>query len=87
MNSTGDRAVLGTATDITERKKAEDEVRESGRRFRELADMLPQAVAEFDTMGNFTYGNMNGLELFGLTKSEFDEKKHNFSEMFYPAGP
>lgn len=84
MNSTGDKAVLGAATDITERKKAEDEVRESGRRFRELADMLPQAVAEFDTMGNFTYGNMNGLELFGLTKREFDEKKHNFSEMFIP---
>jgi len=82
INSTGDKAILGVATDITERKKAEDEARESMRRFRELADMLPQAVAEFDTMGNFTYGNMNGLELFGLTKNEFEERKYNFSEMF-----
>ncbi len=38
-------SVVGTQQDITERKRAEQELRESERRFRELFDLLPAAIS------------------------------------------
>jgi PAS domain S-box-containing protein len=40
--------ILSITRDITERIRAEEAVRESERRFRDLAELLPQAVFEFD---------------------------------------
>ncbi len=36
-------------------------------RFREIADLLPQAIFELDPAGRLTYINKMGLETFGLT--------------------
>jgi PAS domain S-box-containing protein len=84
LSSTGTAAVLGVSTDITEYKRSEKASKENERRFRELADLLPQAVAEFDMQGNFTYGNACGLEIFGYTQKEFEENTFNLSQMFIP---
>lgn len=66
----GKRATLGNFMDITERKRAEEALRESEKRFRELADLLPQAVWETDVMGNFTFVNRHGFLSFGYSPGE-----------------
>ncbi len=53
--------------DITERKNAEEKLKISETRYRELAELLPQAVAEMDMSGNFVFVNESGLKLFGYS--------------------
>ena len=56
--------------EITERKRAQDALNESERRFRELSDMLPQIIFETDTEGNLTYANRIAFEKFGYTPQD-----------------
>ena len=62
--------IRGILMDITERKKAEDALNESERRFRELADLLPQGIYESDLSGRITYGNRLALEMFGYSAED-----------------
>ncbi|MCU0630011.1 MAG: PAS domain S-box protein [Methanoregulaceae archaeon] len=57
--------------DITERKEAERALNESEKRFRELSDLLPQAVFEADTAGNLTYANRMAFAMYGYTREDF----------------
>ncbi len=51
--------------DITERLKAEQALRDSEQRFKELADALPQTVFELDLDGMITFVNRTALDTFG----------------------
>jgi len=51
--------------EITERKRAEEALNESEKRFRELSDLLPQTIFESDLNGNLTYANRIAFEMFG----------------------
>jgi PAS domain S-box-containing protein len=53
--------------EITDWKKAEAALNESERRFRELADLLPQGIYEADADGRMTYVNRFALEMSGYT--------------------
>jgi len=71
--STGDEILLHTIWwDISERKRALEKLQESEERFRDLADMLPEAVFEIDTNMQLTYVNQKAYELFGYTEEDFD---------------
>jgi PAS domain S-box-containing protein len=61
--------VQGVARDVTERKRMEDALRESERRFREMTDMLPEIVFELDANGELTFLNQAELKMLG-----YDEK-------------
>ena len=45
---------------------------ESERKYRELADSLPQIVFETDEKGKLTFVNQNAFAVFGYTQSDFN---------------
>ena len=62
----------GLARDITEKKSAEEALNKSERRFRELADLLPQGIYEADVNGRMTYVNRRALEMFGYAAEDVE---------------
>jgi len=52
--------------------KAMEELKESERRYREIADFLPQVVFELDLEGRLTFSNRTAFQWFGYTQEEFD---------------
>ncbi|MGZ5307546.1 MAG: PAS domain S-box protein, partial [Actinomycetota bacterium] len=59
--------VLGTYMDISARREAEDALRESERRFQELADAMPQMVWTARPDGWLDYFNRRWFDYTGLT--------------------
>ena len=57
---------------MTERKRAEQKVRESARRIRELTESLSEVIFETDMVGNLTFVNRAGLQEFGYTKEQVE---------------
>lgn len=58
------------AWEIKKRKQAEEELRKSEERFRQLAEVFPETIFESDIQGNVTYANEHGLNKFGLTQED-----------------
>jgi len=58
--------------EITERKRAEEALNESEKRFRDLADLLPQGIFEADIDGRMTYVNRIALEMSGYTAEDVE---------------
>ena len=73
----------GVSRDITERKRAEEALRESEEKFKDLSEQLPQTIFEIDLGGNFTYANRYGLEFHGYTLDEIT-KDINAIDFFVP---
>lgn len=67
-----------TSRDITERIKTQEELAKSEQKYRELAEMLPQAVYELDAGGIPTYLNKAGLKAFGIDKKIAGSKAFDF---------
>jgi len=70
--------------DITKRKKAEEALRESEKRFRELAELLPETVYETDMHGILTFVNRKAFDRFGYTQEDFAGGGFNALEMVVP---
>ena len=66
-----------------ERKQTEGALRESERKYKELADLLPQYVFEADVKFNFTFINRYGLDSAGYTQEDIDGGL-NALQMFIP---
>jgi PAS domain S-box-containing protein len=69
--------------DVTRQKRAEEALRESEERFRELAEMLPEVVFETDWDLKLTYANRRAYELFGYTEEDLVNGLNGF-DMFIP---
>ena len=59
------QVLIGVNIDITDRKRAESELRESERRFREMLDLLPVAIYTTDGEGHLTYFNPAAIQFSG----------------------
>jgi len=69
----GKPATLNFITDITRRKQAEEALKESERKHRELVDFLPISLFEMDLQGNITSANPAVYELFGYVQSDLEK--------------
>ena len=66
----GQFGVLGIYRDISDKHKSEQALRQSERRFRDMADLLPAIITEFDMDYKLKYTNKLGMETFGLSPED-----------------
>jgi PAS domain S-box-containing protein len=73
---------IGTTVDITERKQAEEKIREQEVEFRQILDAAPQFLFVLGSDGSRLYANQSVLEFRGLPIEEW--QKLDFRERFHP---
>jgi diguanylate cyclase (GGDEF)-like protein/PAS domain S-box-containing protein len=73
-------AILGVSRDITDRKKADEALKESEERYRNLFEESRDAIMITDGQGNFLDLNKAALDLFGYSREEIGLK--NFREFY-----
>jgi len=71
LHEPGVGGIVANYRDVTERKRAEEALRESERRFRTLAEALPHMVWTSEPDGTPDYLNSRNTEYTGLTPEQF----------------
>ncbi len=80
----GGTLVVGMLQDITARVKADQELKESEKRYRDLANLLPQTVFETDLKGRVTFTNRAGFEAFGYSPNDL-KNGLNVAQLYAPS--
>jgi PAS domain S-box-containing protein len=75
--------ILCVGNDITQRKQAEEALRESEQRFREMAALLPTIICEMDTDLRITYVNEVGFEKLGYSEDDLAAGIHGM-DLIHP---
>lgn len=75
--------LFGTLVDITAQKEAELLLAASEKKYKDLAELLPQTVFEFDLNAKVTFANKAGFDAFGYTPEDF-EKGLNVFQLIIP---
>jgi PAS domain S-box-containing protein len=70
FNSNGEYQILGVSTEITERKRIEEALRESEQRYRLLIEKMNDGVIIIEPNGLISYANEKILEMTGYSLSE-----------------
>src|SRR5207249_2240289 len=69
-DESGNLEYVGSAMDITVERRAEDELRKSEEKYRDLVDLSPDAIYVVDKEGKFIFANPAGLELLRCTAQD-----------------
>ncbi len=72
--------VRGLATDITEEKEAERELKEREARLSALFDTMAEGLMFIEPSGNITYANPASEELLRLDRATMEQRKYNDTE-------
>lgn len=72
----------GVGTDITERKRAQEALATSEKRFRDVADHAQECFWEIDAKGRYTYVSQTIKRILGYTPEEVLQK--NYHDFFHP---
>ena len=73
---------IGTIQDITEKKRVEQIIEESEKKFRTLSDVIPQHIWTSDAEGNLNYFNKSVYTFTGLDPADSDPK--NWLQIVHP---
>jgi formate hydrogenlyase transcriptional activator len=83
LNESGELVeFIGTFMDITERKQAEDKIREQEVELRQILDAAPQHLSVLRGDGSHLYINQSSLDFLGLTLEEW--QKLDIRELVHP---
>lgn len=82
----GEPVYLIYMRDITERKQAEDAIRNERNRFQTLSENAPFGIAMIDKEGYFTYINPKFIEIFGYTLKDIPTGKMWFKKAYPDRG-
>jgi PAS domain S-box-containing protein len=80
----GPRGFISTTKDVTERRRAEDALKRSERRFRDIAEHASEWIWEVDTNGIYTYSSPVVKRILGYEPEEILGK--HFYDLFPPEG-
>ncbi len=69
--------------DLTELLDIENALTESERRFRDLAELMPEALFELDLEGNLVYANQIAFSKFGYSRIDLIKGK-NYLQLIHP---
>lgn len=78
----GTRYIIGFVRDITERKKAEQEIVRMGKHYQALIEKAPDGIVLLNAEGNFKFISPSALKMFGYSNNE--EVTGNPSEYTHP---
>jgi len=81
----GNKAIQAMLRDITEHKRAEQELRESEERFLQIAQNAQEWIWEVDAHGLYTYASPVVEKILGYKPEEVVREKH-FYDLFHPEG-
>jgi PAS domain S-box-containing protein len=79
----GKKLVLSVARDISERKRAEESLRDSEEKFRNLAEESPNMIF-MNRRGRVVYANKKCEEILGYTREDFYSPDFNFVSLCAP---
>ena len=68
----GNPAGIVSVTDITERRQAEEELRESRELYARLTDTIPDVIIRTDLEGNITFVNDHAIDISGYSRDELE---------------
>ncbi len=78
--------IKGLTKDITERKVAEEFLRNQEKAFRRLLEALPAAIHTTDTAGRITFCNKAAIDLWGVNPELHKDKCSDIGRLYYPDG-